>query len=240
MKKLISVSLFTSLLFLIIGCDDVFEEDITNDLVTVSSPQNQSVINGNSVQFKWNALKGAENYRIQVVEENTQRNFLDSLVTGNSFTFNLNPGNYNWRIRAENFAYQTAYNFPTSFSVIFSNDLFTQTVFLNSPSQNFYTNRDTIILTWNNIQAADTYSLEVDKTVQGNTITDFQIGDLTNNSYTLNSTILMEDAIYTWKIKAVNENSETEFSSRQILLDTQVPNQPFLNTPILMELRIVQ
>jgi len=231
MKKLISISFLAYMMVMTVGCDDVFEEDITNDIVTILSPQNGTVVTGNSVQFRWDSVDGADDYRIQVVEEITQSSSLDSLVTGNDFTFSLTPGEYSWRIKAENFAYQTSYNFPVSFTMVSSDDLAIQTVFLNSPSQDLYTNRDVVILTWDNIQAAETYNLEVDKTIQGNTVTDFQIGDLTSNNYTLNSSVLAEDAIYTWKIKAVNENSETAFSSRRILLDSQTPNQPLLSSP---------
>ncbi len=231
MKKIINTIVILSTLFLIVRCDDILEEDISNDIVTTVSPENDSTINGNSVQFRWTGLKGASDYRIQVIEESTQKNVLDSLVKGDNFLINLNPGQYNWRIRAENFAYQTAYTFPSSFLLASSTDLSIQTLFLNSPTQDFYTNKSTIIVTWDKIQTATSYTLEIDKTINGTTSTETQIENLTTNSYTIDAAILKDDAIYEWKVKAVNESSETAFSSRKILLDTQSPNQPSLSTP---------
>ena len=231
MKKIVSIGIVFSSLFLLIGCDDVLEEDISSDLVTTVAPKDKSNLDGNSVQFRWDELSDADDYRIQVVEEDTQRSVLDSLVEGNNFTYGLKPGSYSWRIRGENFAYTTAYSFPISFTLTASDDLGNQIVFLRSPSENFYTNKDAHILTWDRIQTATTYTIEIDKTIQGNTSTEIQTPDLTNNNFTLNSTILTEDAIYTWKVKAVNDNSETVFTARKIFLDTQNPNQATLASP---------
>src|SRR5690606_13967275 len=40
-----------------------------------------------------------------------------------------------------------------------------------------------------------------------------------------------EDAEYRWRVKGVNETSETEFTSRSIFIDTQIPNIPSLDSP---------
>ena len=231
MKKTLSIGVIFSSLLLLIACDDVLEEDITDDLVIAVAPKNKSNLEGNSVQFRWKELSDADDYRIQVVEQDTQTSVLDSLVKGNSFTFGLNPGRYSWRIRGENFAYTTAYSFPIVFTLFTSDDLTNQTVFLTSPSDNFYTNKDALIVTWERILAATTYTIVIDKTIQGNTSTEIQTPDLTDIDFTLNSTILSEDAMYTWKVKAINDNSETQFTTRKIFLDTQVPNQPILVSP---------
>jgi hypothetical protein len=233
MKKIVNISIIFSSLLLLIACDDVLEEDITDDSVTVVAPKDKSNLDGNSVQFRWDELKDADDYRIQVVEQATQRSVLDSLVKGNNFTFGLDPGEYSWRIRGENFAYTTAYSFPISFTLSASDDLTNQDVFLSSPSENFYTKDSNIILTWDRIQTATSYTVVVEKTFQNNTSTEINTPDLTNTDFTLNSTVLSEDAIYTWKVKAVNKNNDTQtkFSTSKIFLDTQAPNQPTLTSP---------
>ncbi|PKV50601.1 hypothetical protein ATE84_2663 [Aquimarina sp. MAR_2010_214] len=232
MKKIVSIGIVFSSLFLLIACDDVLEEDITDDLVTTVAPKDKSNLDGNSVQFRWDELQDADDYRIQVIEETTQKRVLDSLVKGNSFTYGLNPGEYSWRIRGENFAYTTAYSFPISFALAVSDDLTNQTVFLTSPSENFYTkDSNSIILTWDRIQAAKSYTVIVEKTLQNSTSTEINTPGVTNNDFTLNSSVLSEDAIYTWKVKAINDSGETKFSTRKIFLDTQVPNQPTLASP---------
>ncbi len=232
MKRVINIPVILSSLFLCIACDDVLEDDITDDVVTIVSPKDQVDLEGNAVQFVWDALEGAEEYRIQVIEEETQRRVLDSLVPGDSFTYGLNPGAYTWRIRGENFAYVTGYTFPSSFMLSSSDDLSNQIVFQTSPSDNFYTNDNSqIILTWSRLTAATSYTIIVEKTLQGNVSTEIQTPDLTDTNFTLSNVVLSEDAIYTWKVQALNETSETPFSTRRILLDTQVPNQPALTAP---------
>ncbi len=231
MKKIVRISVIFSSVILFLGCDDVLEDNITDDIVTAITPKDKTSLEGNSVQFRWEELDGADEYRVQVVEESTQKSVLDSLVSGNMFTYGLNSGEYSWRVRGENFAYVTAYSFPATFTLTSSDDLAIQTLFLTSPTNNFYTNKTTLILTWDRIQAAATYTVEIDKTVQGSTVTEIQTPDIVSNNFTLTETVLSTDAIYTWKVKAVNTTSETQFSERRILLDTQTPNLPTLTSP---------
>ncbi len=231
MKKLIKITLLVCICLLNKACDDVFEKDISGEKVTIISPKKQDTIHGNTVQFRWNAIENVESYRVQVTEEKTEVSFLDSLVTVKDFTYTLNPGKYNWKVRGENFAYHTPYSEPIPFTVLISEDLYNQKVFLTAPTDNMYTNKNTIILTWDKIRVAKSYQLEVDKTVLGKTTTEINEDDLTENSYTLSPTTLSEDAIYTWKVKAVNSTSNTEFSTRKFFLDTNKPNKPTLGSP---------
>ena len=231
MKRLVSIMSCMSILLYLYSCDDVLEEDITNDKVNILAPVNQSTVSGNTVQFRWEPLDGAEEYSLEVIEMINQQSVLDSLTSSTTVNISMNPGKYQWRVRAENFAYQTAYTFPSAFTIVSSDDLTNQTVFLSSPSIDFYTNTNSVLLTWQPIQTAQTYRVEVDKTLQGNTITAFQVSDLTTTNYTLDASVLDTDAIFTWKVKAINSSSETDFATRRIFLDTQIPNQPTLSTP---------
>jgi len=214
-----------------ISCEDIFEEDITDKALTVESPLDQSTILGNTVQFRWSELEGVTQYKLQVKEDSSNIIILDSTVTETSLTYGLNEGEYNWRVRGENSVYNTGYTVDTFFSMLSNEDLSNQTVFLSSPSSDFYTNNSSIILSWGKLTVANSYSIAIDKTLQNNTVTVFQINDLTDNFHTIDETILDEDAIYTWKVSAVNDDSQTNFFSREIFYDTQVPNQPSLSLP---------
>ncbi len=232
MKKLINIVALTCVGLAGVSCDDVFEEDISDDIIVTTSPVEGSTIVNNAVQLRWDAIEGTENYRLQVEESALQERFLDSLITGTSFVLNLDPGSYIWRVRGENFGYETAYSKTASFEMEASDDLSNQTIFPNSPSQDYYTNETIILLSWSKIQAATSYDLEIDRTVSGNTITVLQTPDLTVTSQTIDQTIISEDGIYTWKVKGVNETSSTDFSSRRIFIDTEVPASPNLIAPI--------
>ena len=225
--------LYAGLLLLIIGCDDVFEEDIEDEMVTIISPDDLTTIESNAVEFRWNEIEGAKGYRIQVTRVETQRNVLDSLVEGDRFAYGLDPGVYRWQMRAENFAYETPYTAARTFTLETSDNLENQEVFLNSPSDGHATNGGSILLTWNRILAADRYVLEVDRSRQNNTETIINEENITRTSYTLDGANFEQEGIYTWRVKAVNEttNTETLFKSRTILLDKQDPNRPTLSSP---------
>jgi hypothetical protein len=230
MKKLNNILLLTILLCSISSCDDILEEDITNDVVEVNTPKEGTVIEGNTVQFLWQNLEGADKYRLQVITDN-QLKVVDSLLPKTELAYNLDPGNYQWRIRAENFAYKTAYTFPVNFTVEETTDLSGQSVALQSPSDNLYTNTAITIFNWKPIKVAEHYSFQLIKKANGGEQAVFQDDDIKTSSITLEASLLAEDAEYLWKVKAINTTSETAFAERTFYLDTTVPNQPTLSSP---------
>jgi len=226
------IKFLTLLLFICcISCDDILEEDLTEDLVTTVSPTEGSTIVNNIVNFSWESLDGADDYRLQVIDPSQNNTIvLDSLVSGTSFEYPLDPGAYQWRIRGENFAYQTAYSFPVLFSVEASSDLTNQTLILNTPSDNLYTNTTNLLFTWSGLQYADTYTFELIKNLNGQTTIVQELG-ITGTNYSVNTAVFDVDAEYIWKVKAVNSTSETGYTSRSMYLDRQAPNQPSLVSP---------
>jgi len=216
----------TSLLF---ACDDILEEDITNDTVTTTAPIEGAIVSGNTVNFSWQNLDGADNYRVQVLNDD-QSTAVDSLVSGTAFSYVINPGTYQWRVKGVNFAYETAYTFPTNFRVEASDDLSTQSVVLQTPTDNLYTNDPNFIFTWMGISTASSYALDIVKnTTAMQTV--LQETGITATNYEADALIFDEDAEYIWKVKAVNATSETGFSQRSLFLDRISPNQPTLVTP---------
>ncbi len=210
----------------LISCEDILEEDITDKTATIISPQDGVVIESNVVTFQWNTISGADKYRVQVFLQN-QVMVKDSLVENSNVTLPLPQGNYQWRVRGENFAYQSSYSLTNSFSVQESDDLSTQQVLPSSPSDNAYKNTQNITLSWNALNAADYYELQVVNVTNSNTIV-LQQSNITATTYTLNNSVLSQDAKYEWKVKAVNTTTttSTQYSSRFLFLDRVLPNQP--------------
>ncbi len=229
MKKINKLILFLSVVGLIFSCDDILEEDITNDTVLITAPSEGATISGNTVNFSWNTLEGADNYRIQVINSD-QTTAVDSLVSGSMFSYIIAPGVYKWRVKGVNFAYETAYTFPVNFTVEASNNLETQSVVLQTPSDNFYTNDPNFIFTWDGISTADSYSLHVIKNNNG-LETVLETPGIIGVSHSVDVSVFNEDAEYIWKVKAVNATSETVFSERTLFLDRVSPNQPSLVSP---------
>ncbi len=220
------------------ACDDIIEEDISNDAVQIIAPTEGFTIEGNAVNFSWVELDGADNYRIQISNE-VQTVILDSLVTGTTFNYPINPGDYEWRIKGVNFAYETPYTFPSGFSVEPSNVLTNQNLVLLLPSDNIYTNNDTFTFTWTPIVTADTYTFELVKNDGGEqVVTGFPVTDIAEGTYAIaDASIFDVDAEYIWKVKALNveTTTETEYSERSIFIDRVAPNQPSLQEPADME-----
>lgn len=228
--KAISKILFVALTSLFLSCEDILEENITNDIVQSISPIENETVSSNVVNFQWNVIEGADKYRVQVFNNNLAI-VLDSLVINkNKLTLPIAPGSYKWRVRGENAGYQSTYSFPINFSVIQSNDLTTQQVILSNPLNGLYTNATSLICTWQDLTPADYYELELVNITAGQTIV-AQQSNITNTSVTLTNTNLAQDAEYQWKIKGVNATSATQFVSRNFYIDRINPNQPQNSSP---------
>ena len=231
MKRLINIFLCIGFISFL-SCDDVFEEDIEEENIQVIFPKEWDTISSNSVEFRWGEIDGAKNYRLFVTSTSTGKVLYDTLALGSHVNLPFNTGRFVWKVRGENSAYTTAYTKEINFQVASSSDLSEQTLFLKSPSDNFYTNTtQSILLTWEFNKNALDYVLEIDKTVSNNTETIIHEEELTSNNYTLDASEIVDDALYTWRVKGVNEESETVYTSRKIYIDKKAPNVPALMTP---------
>ena len=217
------------LLILFVSCDDIIENNISEDTITIISPTNGEVINGNTVQFLWNSLSGANDYTLQLYKDNFL--VLDSIVEFPPFEYVLNTGEYQWRIKGSNDAYETDFTFPETFEVTTSQDLSNQTIVLSSPTDNLFTNNTSIIFTWDNLENATSYTFELLQITPSGSVTIFLQENITSNSLSLDNNTIIEDAQYLWRVKGVNETSETNFSERTFYIDTVVPPTPSLLTP---------
>src|SRR5690606_4419635 len=77
-----------------------------------------------------------------------------------SFTKELLPGDYEWRIKAINSGYETVYTANT-FSVSETDGLAGNTVILNAPGDNFITNQTEITLSWGPLTDATEYRVQI-------------------------------------------------------------------------------
>lgn len=219
--------LIISLLF--ISCEDVFEEDITDDVIVVVSPKENTTIESNVVNFQWKDLEGAKKYRVQVLDL-SETVVIDSLVTKTNLNCPLASGTYKWKVRGENFAYESNYSAPSIFSMNVSDDLTNQQVVLSSPDNNIYFNTSAVTVKWQNLQAASSYSVEVVNTTSGESV--YKDENVTQTSVALSSSYLKEDAQYQWKVRGINSFSETlQFSTRNFYIDTAVPSAPQNSLP---------
>ncbi len=236
MKKYIKY--ITSISFaigLIISCDDIVEENISDDSIVPIAPLNRTEHQVDSIQFRWNSIEGADEYRLQVNNEATTAIILDTLVVNTIFDYKINPGTYSWRVRAENFAYVSPYSFSNQFVITSSDDLSEQKVNLVSPSNNQQLNDvSQLIFTWDELSIATAYNIRISEvTTSGETVVFDNDGKAINeNSITITDTELASDGEYKWAVQAINDDSSTIFFSRTFFVDTQKPVVPSLLEPI--------
>nr|WP_294922402.1 hypothetical protein [uncultured Flavobacterium sp.] len=220
--KTINKIILIVLAILTYSCDDILEEDISEETVQIISPTEDVTIESNVVDFKWGSLKGADKYRIQIYED--QVLLLDSLTSKTNITLPLETGSYSWSVRGENYAYESIYSFPSNFSTNIPDDLTDQQVVLSSPENNKFVNFINIPLIWEFLANATTYNVKIINTTSGLEV--YSKPNLTAKSLTLDLASL-EDGNYEWQLTAKNDESETKrYSARKFNIDTTIPNQP--------------
>ncbi|MAB49221.1 MAG: hypothetical protein CMC05_11385 [Flavobacteriaceae bacterium] len=99
---------------LLVSCEEIIEVvDISNENVVVLAPTDTSTLTITDINFSWEAVEDAEQYKLQIATpnfESANQIVLDTTITTTNFNQDLELGNYEWRVRAENSDYQTAYS----------------------------------------------------------------------------------------------------------------------------------
>ena len=220
---------YTALIFvfvLIAGCKTIFEEDISNQVVTLLSPATGTSTDIASQTFLWEEVDGASNYHLQIVTpsfELTEALILDTLVSNVKFTVTLFPSVYEWRVRAENSAWQTQWT-KSQFQIYSTFDLTRQKVNLLAPG--LMSNTKNIRFQWDEVVNAKSYSFIAYKDQWDGIIA--VIPTKVDTTFLVN---VLGDGKYVWGIKAKNSISETLYSQKSLIVDTTPPTIPTLISP---------
>lgn len=112
--------LFFGVLLLLFSCKEIIEvEDISQEQISVLAPSNNSVLSISQVRFSWQELAFSETYNLQIATPNfleATQILEDTLIFATEFNKTLDVGNYEWRVKAVNSAYQTQFQ-TQSFSI---------------------------------------------------------------------------------------------------------------------------
>lgn len=219
------------LLGVVSSCKDFIEPSLEKRKITLNAPADQFQSTKYTVNFWWDETEDALGYRLQVVTPNFSSPgslIVDTLVTSNKFSYNLEPGEYQWRIRAENGSSQSGYSELRSFTVLQST-IKTQSVQLNSPANNFVSSQSTTAFQWGSLYGATKYQLEIDTNNFSN-----------ENALVYNQTIpgqqinftLPKDQTYQWRVRAQNDTADARWSAiNQVTLDRTPPAKVSLSSP---------
>ena len=214
MKKIVILSLTCIAMLIVVACKkDFIVQDISKKSITVNAPANNTVTSSNAITFWWELLDGAEQYNIQLVKPNFNNIVTlvtDTNVTSNKLNLTLQPGDYQWRIRAFNAGHTTAYQVFT-LKIDSSGNLTNQLILPISPLNGFLTRNKQLNFSWNPLSSATSYSVEISL---NNSVVNYSVVNTSNYTYSFNVT---SAANYTcsWRVRAINANSISQYNSPQ-------------------------
>lgn len=225
MKKiLIGILLISELAFL--SCSVIFVMDISNEEVILLAPHDKLETTLSTQTFWWEYVEDANGYQLQIVNPDFNQIkvlILDTIVSGNKFTYNLSPNYYEWRVRALNSAYSTNYT-VNSLKIDSTYDLSNETIILNFPVNNDTSNLSEQNFSWNSLYNAENYNLrlyyEDELILDTNSVLNEIKYNLDNN-----------EGSYLWKVNASNIVSSTQYSERTFYIDLTPPNKRTLLLP---------
>ena len=225
MKKVILLSFLAAIA--LVSCEKFGEKNITKKVVVLLSPtqgQSDSIL---TKLFWWEEVEGADSYHLQVVSttfDNITSLALDTLISGVKFQLTMVPGNYQWRVRAENGAYESPW---TTYNLTITNttSLAGQTITTATPDDDYATKDTAITFNWSALANATSYHLVIVKTSPTS-----EVLNTLESSNTKNFTFLSEGK-YIWSVQALNSTSASSTVYRNITIDKTNPNLPVLTFP---------
>jgi hypothetical protein len=119
-SRIVIVVLGTILSLLNVGCEEVIAKKISSETPVLIVPSVNDTVQFNPVQFKWEKMDGATEYRLQVVTpgfSNISYFTLDTIVTGTEFYAALDSAQYELKLTALNAGYESQTLGPIPFWV---------------------------------------------------------------------------------------------------------------------------
>lgn len=231
--KLLPLLLFTLFLLaeILPSCKEFIEPSISKRTVQLNAPTDHYQSASYTANFWWEGLEDALYYRLQVVTpafDSIGSLVLDTLIRDTKFSQTLDPGTYQWRVRAENGSSQTGYTDPRELTILAST-LTNQTVLLLSPANNTVTTQNAVTFKWGSLFKATRYHLQVDTNsfASESTLVSDQV--IPGQQFTFK---LPKDQLYQWRVRAENDSSQSKWSViSQLSFDSTPPGTVTLIQP---------
>lgn len=223
-NKIILVAFSIAIAVYVTSCSDIVSTNLSNKSITILAPTNNFVSQNFTQQFWWQEIDGAEKYNLQIVKPSFtagQQLIADTSISGNKYTHTLQPGAYQWRVRAENNTSNTDY-VTYNLTIDSSLNLSTQILLLNTPVDNFYADSLSQTFSWIAMSNATEYIFRV-LTQSG-----IQIGNVQSTSGTSISYTFLGEGTYKWRVSASNSQSGSPYSEHTITIDITKPAIPVL------------
>lgn len=213
------------ILFILVSCEEILlENDISRESIEILSPKNNTVVEAATIYFNWEEIEGATAYEIQLASpdfEDAQQIIFTEIVEETSFTEDVPPGIYEWRVRGINSGYNTAFS-SAKFKAEATENFSSRQVSLLSPNQNYITNSNNITLEWQEVEGASEYRIQI--TQNGEVIKEETTSGTIKN-------IELPEGDLIWKVRAENQTQNTFYTGRTILVDKTAPMKPIPTSP---------
>jgi len=200
---------------ILIGCEVFTIEDISKETIAAVAPLENAELTEGEISFFWEAVENAEEYTIQIATPSftaASEIVTDSTTTALSFTRDLDIGNYQWRVKAINSEYETAY-VTNGFTVIEGEAL--QSTTLTTPIANAELTTGEIEFSWEEVEDAEEYLLQI-ATPDFDSDT-FEV--IVNQTQTDNShTEELESGEYQWRVKVISDSEESEYTTQSLTI----------------------
>lgn len=224
------IGLFIILIIFYTSCSEFIEVSLQEETVQLIAPGNKSTQTSYTQTFWWEKVNGATRYRIQIVRpgfDSILNLVCDSLVGSNKITFSLSPGDYEWRVRAENNTSESRYStWSLSIDTV---SIANEKVLLVGPQNNFFTNATSTTLSWSELFGADSYTIQIDTLSFSN---DSNILVNTNVSSTNFLFNFPKEKTFLWRVRANNTSQTSRWSDvYSITSDRTAPETANLLSP---------
>lgn len=216
--------------FILYSCKEFIEVSLEDKKVVLLAPGQSSESGTYAQTFWWEPVDDALSYRLQIVKpgfNNIVAMIVDTLVKGNRFNMTLDPGKYEWRVRAENGSSKSLYSL-SSF-IIHLSSIQDQPLLLVAPLNNNSTNQKEQLYKWEVLHGSKQYRVQIDT---GNFVNETK---LFLNTISLNNQLtasFVKDFKYQWRVRAESDSIYSRWSEvRTINFDNTPPDKVILNTP---------
>jgi hypothetical protein len=228
-NTLLRISLLGILCLIATGCSNLFEESLNEKQVVVILPKDSITSSVYKQVFWWEHVEGAISYHLQIVSpsfESAQTLVIDSVINTTKFEYSFQPGNYQWRIRAQNASSASAYR--TYNLNIDPSPLENQVVLLTSPTDEDFVRSAQVRFSWQPLFNASKYRIQLSAFPfdENNLVTE---KSTTTNSYTHD----LPEGNYQWRVRGeANDGKISQWSAiYSFTYDVSPPEAVSLVTP---------
>lgn len=226
----INILLVLLLILALSGCKEFFEPSLEGRKIALLAPVDKLESSTYKQSFWWEGNEDAFAYRLQVVSgrfDSVAALVLDTLIYTDKFSYTLEPGKYQWRVRGENGSSHTDY-FLRSI-VIHPSSLNGQSFQLVAPGNTFVSTDASIRYEWLKLFGATRYRLQLD--TNGFADSTKLVLNITTDKLNYTNT-LKKEGKYEFRARAENDSQLSKWSEvRYLVFDNSAPGQVVLTSP---------